>query len=163
MKKRRSLTLIEIAIAMGLGALLMATLFHIQTNLAKSQGQVEKIKQVVMGRQRLRLRLNQIFKANTDFEYKENCLILKYHNGIDCDRKFSGNVLSTIYLEDEKLCLATWRSSDLWRVDVLMEEVKTLSFHFFDNENNAWSDIAHKKNFRLLKLVINQEVFPFFL
>lgn len=162
--KKYSLSLIEVAIAMTFAAILIGILFYTQTNMATAQAKVEKAKTVVLDRQRLLLRLNQILNSETHFNFANNRLILKYDNGIDYDRKFSGRVTSMLYLEDGKVCLSTWGETDIWRADVLMEGIKTLSFQFFDSEKNTWSDVLPEKPCTMLKLIIdNQEVFPFFL
>lgn len=163
MQKRRPLSLIEIGIVMVLAAILLGVLFHTQVDMASMQTKAEKAKAVVMGRHRLLLRLNQIFTPSTHFHLDEKQrLVLKYDNGVDYQRNFSGKVISMLYLEEKKVWLATWAGDDAYRPELIMDGVKAMSFHFFDNKKNVWSaDLPEK--FTLFKIVIDNVEFPFFL
>jgi hypothetical protein len=162
MQKRRPLSLIEVAIVMVLAAILLGVLFHTQVDMASMQAKAEKAKAVVMGRHRLLLRLNQIITSDTHFRFDNDRLVLKYDNGIDYQRNFSGRATSMLYLEEKKLWLATWASDDTYRTETVMEGVDAVSFHFFDNKKNAWSTDLPEK-FTLFKIVIDTVEFPFFL
>ena len=48
---------------------------------------------------------------------------------------------SLIYLDNhKKLCLATWGTDGSARADVLLDQVDSLSFAYFDPQTNAWRE-----------------------
>lgn len=161
--KSRSLNLIEVAIVMVLAAILIGTLFYTQTDTLKTQTKVDKVRAIVLERERFFMRLNQILNSDTVFHVEDKALLLKYDNGVDYERAFCGPVSSLLYQEDRKIYLATWPKEGEGRIEVLLEDVEDFSFTFFDDEKNNWSKSIPNNGFTMLKIIAKKVEYPFFL
>lgn len=161
--KKRPLTLLEVSIVMVLTSILLGALFYIQSNSKIFQGKIEKARSIVFARERLMMRLNQILTSDTTMRLENGFLVLEYDSGIDYERPFCGPVISLLYLEEEKICLATWPKKGEGRKEILLEKAPSLTFNFFDETENKWVESIPQEGFSLLKIKIGKEEFPFFL
>lgn len=66
-------------------------------------------------------------------------LIFMFNNGVDHNPAFCGDVTGMLYQNaDHKLCLASWASNGEARVDMLLDNIKEISFSFFDSNKKIW-------------------------
>ncbi|HRW58122.1 MAG TPA: hypothetical protein P5048_00720, partial [Chlamydiales bacterium] len=121
-----------------------------------SRSKIEQIKQEVYEKQNIGIRFNHIFSnLNSSPSIKKEegitlfnspiltkkfiddnstCLFFFYHNGIDPDFRFSGQVISKLFIDKKKnLCLITWPIDNLtiYRKEILYTEVTEVSSYFY--------------------------------
>lgn len=152
--KKRSLTLLEVMIALSLTAILLSVIFTSYRQTTISQAKLEKAKIEVLTNKTIEQRLTYIFSHLTSEKQHNNnktegessplytlslptskgvALILEYDNGIDPDPSFSHHIKSELYLSHkEELCLTTYSHTGLARREVLKEDISELKFSFFD-------------------------------
>lgn len=173
-RRKRPLSLLEVLIVMVLASILLGTLFYSQKDIARVQNEVEVAKEQIFQRERFFLRMNQLMTAHSTLQMKNGSLILNYDNGVDRDSSFSGPVISLLYLQNDKVFLATWpqeqgseRNKARGRLEILWEKAESLSFLFFDEKKNKWEKEIPQEGVKMIKIIINinknKIEFPFFL
>lgn len=150
--RKKSFTLVELLIAIGLLSLLLTTLFGIYRYIDHTQ---KKIAQEEKGNFRLlyaQHRLSEVIpqtvsktRGKDDFYFytqssnqSPHSLVFIYDNGADGSPIFSGPVIGKLFLEPNgELSLATWplisRESNQppMRKEVLLEGVEDIKFSFY--------------------------------
>lgn len=142
--KRKSITLIEVLISMGLLVLLMGSLLSIYLDMSKMDILVTKDKQLGEEYRRLDSRFIEIFthllppEKDKIFFYTEGEeLIFCYDRGAQVDPTFSGVVLGKLFVDETgALVLYTWPLGEKEGVppvlkERLLEEVEQLLFTFY--------------------------------
>lgn len=164
---KRSVTLLEVLIALSLTAIVLGAIFTSYRNITTTHLKAEKAKAEVLNNKNVYQRLNYIF-SRFSFEKKETkeknnpkvsppfyttslsdslglVLNIEYDNGIDPESSFCNQVRSELYLNRQKeLCLATYSKKGIKRMEVLKENVQGLNFQFFnpsskDSYSTSWS------------------------
>ena len=147
-KKKRSLTLIEVIVALGLTAIVLGTLFTFYRQLFGTKAELQKSKEIVFQRVWLQERLSQLFsnalyKKEGSVFYTAHpsgsigsALYLYFDNGVDPDPVYCNEVNGMIYLGDDKL-LKLCIFPD--RLETLMEDVCSVKFSFFDDDTKEWT------------------------
>src|SRR5579872_241343 len=152
--RKKNLTLMEVAIALSLTAILLSFLlsFYRETHLNKTKIQIAK--QQVLANQLVHLRLYRIFaqlhqeeKSQKPLLYTDiftgtelPALYLQYQNGIDPDPALANLVTSVLYLtKGKELCLTTTSKKGGKRMEILATQISSLSFEFFDPEEKHWT------------------------
>ena len=145
-KTRRHLFLLEILVGLSLMALILSALFTSMARGAKLEKQVESARAILLERQRLHTRLQDVFlslnKGSLFYTYRfpddqQESLITVFDNGIDPDPHFSGEVLGRIFLDEQRnLSLVIWPlnakgPSRPWRKEILLAKVEDVHFEFF--------------------------------
>ena len=143
--KKRPITLIEIFVALGLMAILCATLFNYFKQSTVYSRELEYAKHHVFARSHVQQRLLQIFSNIADdgefytSDHRTNPLRFVFDNGVDPERQFCRSINAEIYLDrlNQTLHLLTWpllqeksRAKDL-RNEILLKRVDSLSYDFF--------------------------------
>lgn len=180
MIKRRHFTLIEMLISMALTALILSSLMFFYREITYMNALYDQDQQESFRRRFLENRLSDIlpkavyeknekkdfiFFSQPDFHntFKNNSpsLIFTFDNGVDRDKNFSNHVLGRIYLDPEgNLTLGMWPSPSRWeegetppmKKEILMQDVKNLSFRFFIPQEREQSPVANNNK--------NQKVEP---
>lgn len=144
---KKSLTLIEVMIALSLTAIVVAVLLNIYRNQQYSSAKLHAVKQKVIARQCIQQRFTEIFNR-LDRENEDEtpaCLtdngmvILRYDNGIDHDSSFSGVAGAEFYVnKQQELCLMTKGKDHKTRTEILMTGVKSLNTEFFSPSEKIW-------------------------
>ncbi len=149
-KKKHSLTLLEVAIAICLTAILVPSLWHVYQNWLTSYKNVQLLQNKLEPRLFLKQRLerigllltnlsenNFIFTPNEKSEFPSVCF--SYTNEPDVNPAFNDIVRSLLYVDNGKqLCLTTWGSTLESRTEILLTEIKSLEIFFFNPETNIW-------------------------
>ena len=155
MRKRRSLTLLELMIAIGLGlAILSTSLFFYRFAVLQNEEIYRKEKEAF--RQRvMQYKLNELFqrvdakslfftKPESPFT-KGPSLVLKVINPPFDIPTFSGPALQTLLVDSERrLMLATWQFNDSlndetmpdMHLEILLENVDRIDFQFLVKETD---------------------------
>jgi type II secretory pathway pseudopilin PulG len=158
--KKRSMTLIELVISMGLIILLLTTLTYFYGQVGKLSIQAEAAQKGNFELRYLEGRLQKTLPnalGETDVSESpftfftsndlggllaENTpsLVFIFQNGVSLNPQLANHVLARLYLDKQKrLCLAKWPSPDRWdqtkslkaHQEILMENVESLSFSFY--------------------------------
>jgi Tfp pilus assembly protein PilE len=156
-KIKKTFTLIECMIAFALMAILIAALFSFYRQNTLSKAMASKGKKIVLSRMHTQERLSQIFQMTssekeTSFHtdpYKEaigDALFFCFDNGIDPDPAFCHEISAILFLDQKQnLCLTTKSSKNAERKEILLENISSLSFSFFDPASNTWEKIWTKE------------------
>lgn len=143
--KKRPITLIEIFVALGLMAVLCATLFNYFKKSTIYSHELEYAKHHVFARSHVQQRLSQVFSNIADdeefytSEHRTNPLRFVFDNGIDPERQFCRRINAEIYLDrlHQTLHLLTWplhreksEAKEL-RNEILLKRIDSLSYDFF--------------------------------
>jgi type II secretory pathway pseudopilin PulG len=186
-KKKRAFLLIEILISLALMSILLSFLFTAMSRSSHFKAKIDKARSVLIERQHLQIRLQDLFLAIQDaslytkslHKEKRESLIAIFDHGIDPDPAFSGPILSRIYLdESHNLCLALWPLEDekkklLWRNEILLKNVDDYQFQFLGgktgknlvvvNSELAWHSHWSKKqsaNPSMIRLLVQSQGVP---
>jgi len=186
LRRKRSISLLEVIIAFGLTALVVSFLFGFYRQLLKSQQPLEKDRQEAHSSIIVQLRLaklfseinaDQLLKGNLPFFTDEiegsKALILYHDNGIDKEPGFCGSIPSALYIQGGQLCLMSWSIDEEGRKEVFFEGINNLKFYFFSKSKKKWvekwPEPLEKDPFpSMVKIILEEKskknlVFSFFL
>ncbi len=155
--KRRSLTLLEVMISLSLAAILLAALTTSYYQASKKRAVAQLLKKNSLSTELLRQKLIHLFAQaaagkSPQFQTASHpqavgpALYLTFHHEIDINPAFCGDISGILYQSPtNQLCLASWASNGDARVDVLLEQIKSCCFSFFDPNKKVWRPSWEKK------------------
>jgi hypothetical protein len=164
--RKRPFLLLELLISLVLFAGIAAVLFSSYRELALAKSVLQKYKEPILERQRLQLRLYQIFShfKGTKSEQKKLSYHFTYENGADLDPKFRGVLDAMIYIDRGNLTMVSWPEKKEGRTEILFEGVQDFYFQFFDEKTGQWTRNYPEQKPFMIKLKINNTLeLPFFL
>lgn len=157
-KKRRSLTLIEVVIALAVTGILISFLWQSYFNCQKQLITLEAHKKSYMDKiffhetiSDLIIRLtpnkrcSPVHTPNTDSTHPKT-LILYSDAHIDVDPDFTGPCYFGLIHMEKKLMLTHWGSSDKKRTSVLLDDVEDVDFLFYNTLSKSWVKHWDKKS-----------------
>jgi hypothetical protein len=157
-KKRRSLTLIEVVIALAITGMLISFLWQSYFNCQKQLIVLEANKKSYMEKiffhetisdliKRLRpnKRYSAVHTPNTDNSLNKT-LIFYSDAHIDVDPDFTGPCYFGLIHMEKKLLLTHWGSRNKKRTSVLMDGVDTVDFLFYNTSSKSWINYWDKKS-----------------
>ena len=130
-------------------------------SLAKTS--IRKDKELILSRQKLQLRLGQIFSSLKTLKVENNACHLSYDNGIDLDKDFRGQLDAMLLIDRGRLALVTWPENGEARKEILCESAKSFSFKFFDTKTGLWTPTYPEQKPMMMKITIDETPYPFFL
>lgn len=143
--KKRSLTLIEIMIALGIASLLLAVMFpHIRETM-RMKKQIEVEKSFVFAKAHVQERLATLFSKTTHHfktvQEKDSPLKLqfKFDNGYDDDENFRGMLTGYLWNDKGTLRLKFTGKQEAVREEVLLEGLKDVSFEFTSEQEGTFN------------------------
>jgi hypothetical protein len=151
-KKKYSLTLLEVALATSLAAVLLSVLWSTYHSWYKMYVQMQKAQshthKYVFVKQRLEtissflaIPSKEEFLFTPAVKGEPPSLCFSYKAGADPDPSFNGKLRSLLYVDDAKqLCLTTWNDDKAYKQEILRDNVLGLSFLFFDPQTNLWEE-----------------------
>lgn len=141
MIKKRSLSLIEVMISLGLLSLLLSTLFFWYHSLTKQKEECRKLKWPLMEERYAFQRLNScVLKAELPFFTTESGLVFSFDHGVDSIPALSGKVLAHLYYDatSQQVRLGIWPMPNQDTTftspsycTVLLEGVASCTFDFY--------------------------------
>jgi hypothetical protein len=152
-KKRFTISLIEVIIALFLTGIIITFLWRAFFQTQKNILHVEKKKNLALQNHffyqkmaRLLCHIPSKPGASALFTYQETkndplTFFFLTDRPVDPDPDFSGTCLQNLYLIGEDLCLATWGNRDKVRFEVLKSHVSSLTITFFDSKEKKWIPI----------------------
>ncbi len=143
-------------VALFLAGILLTTTLHFFQEYAKTQTKLRVAKENVLRRSFLQLRLNQLFTKASLLEkeevgsspefYSENeALIFDFENGIDFEPAFSGPLIAKLYVSKNELLLEFQAKNGATRKEVLLPNIKSVAFKFFDQDEGNWVNLWSKE------------------
>ena len=135
----------------------------------------QKVLQLELVDQRIRYlfgRLNDlnngsVFWLQEHSESKGQALVINYHQEIDHDLQFLGNVQGMVYLDTKgNFSISSEGQKERKRVEILLDRVSALRWDFFDEEKGEWISQWPKKRAGIpamvrLHLTVEKEEIPF--
>ena len=150
-RKKRSLTLLEVTIAVFLTGILLSSLWQIYHNWYKSYQKVQvlqtKTHKVIFIKQKLDELFflasiseeEGFFFTPKDLVNTYPSLCISYKGRPDPEIAFNGVLRSLLYVDNLKqLCLATWSSDLQNRIEILGRNISFFEMNFFDHQTNSW-------------------------
>lgn len=146
-RKRFSLTLLEVVIAMGITGLLLSTLWGLYRSwyssyhlMQKSQVKLYRILFTKHTIENLCSLASRPGQKNFIFSKDAFSVCFSYKPKIDVDPAFRDTLCSLLYLDAKAktLCLATWGAEEVLRKEVLLDQVSSCKFSFFDKQTSQW-------------------------
>jgi len=149
-KKKFSLTLLEVVIAMGITGLLLSTLWGIYRNWYNSYGQMQKsqvkLYRVLFAKHKIEhlcFSLARFPSNNTLFTPEKTdtpSVFFSYKPKVDIDPAFRDTISSLLYVDSKAktLCLTSWGEEGKVRQEVLVDQVTGCTFSFFDRQTSNW-------------------------
>jgi len=156
MRKKRSLTLLEIVIAITLLGILLTGLFNFFLQGLKKSITAKELKQKVLQLELFQQRLKNLF-SNLDeeagFLLEKHpdatglALMVSYKQSVDPEFEMCGPLQGMIFLNKNKeLCLASWSESGKARIEILLDKIDTFKCRLFDSEKGEWAEKWTMKN-----------------
>lgn len=163
-RKRHAFLLLELTISLVIMGIVMGMLFlgYQQTLMAKQKIHEEKEK--VLHKQRLLLRLRQIFRSVESFkEVPKQGFFLTYDASMDPDPDFRGMLEGVLFLDRNRLVLMSWSNEGKSRVEVLYENVGSASYLFFDSKTGSFEEKFPETSPLMVKVELDKWEIPLFL
>lgn len=152
-RRKFSLTLIEVVVALSLTAILLSFLWQTYYHLQKQLLSMEKKKAESLQKLFIQEKISKLFShieaesgekllyTMKDRSRSHPTLVFKTTLPIDPDPDFSGLVLSGLYLSEQKeLCLVHWASKDKLRTEVLLQNIVSCHMLFYDSLKKEWKE-----------------------
>jgi type II secretory pathway pseudopilin PulG len=147
MRKKRTLTLLEIVISMLLLGFLLTGLFNVFRQSLKKNVAAKEMKQNVLQLELFQQRLKHLFdKKNSTWleshpDALGSALFISFEEKTDSEFNMSGPVLGMLYLNVKKqFCFATWSQKGTSRMEILLDKVDSVNFRLFDPKKAEWME-----------------------
>lgn len=136
--KKRSLTLIEVMVALGIASLLLAVLFPYLRDTIRLKKELELERAFIFSKAHVQERLATLFAASipraafTTIKTEDHLFELRFafDNGYDFEEAFRHQVMGHLYVEQKKLMLKIQGKKNEVRKEVLLENVREVDFKF---------------------------------
>lgn len=161
--QKRPILLMELVISLVLFGAIIGILFSSYREFSLAKIALRNDKELILNRQRLQLRLGQIFSSLKTLKIEENACHLSYDNGIDLEKEFRGQLEAMLLIDKGRLALVTWPEKGIARKEIICESAKSFSFSFFDTKKGIWTSQFPEQKPLMMKITIDQTPYPFFL
>lgn len=152
MKKKRSLTLLEVVIAMLLLGILLTGLFNTFRQGLKKNIAAKELKQKVLQLELFQQKLRSLFAEEEGVWIEKHPdlsslpLFIEFQQKTDPDFKMCGETTGMLYLNGKKeLCLASWSEKGNSRIETLLDNVDAFKCRLFDPKKGTWTQTWPKK------------------
>ncbi len=163
---KRSFLLLEFMIALSLLGIIVAFLFSTYRDLSLTKTILQKERQEILSRQKLQLRLGQIFSQLNTLEIKQpHSYTFTYDNGTDPDLQFCGLLTGHLQIDPKhRLVLVSTSNQGPTRQEILGEEIKSFELKFFNRQKGEWENKYPSEKPFMMQLTLNHSItLPFFL
>jgi type II secretory pathway pseudopilin PulG len=155
-KKKHSLTLLEVIIAITLLGLLLTGLFNCFHQGLKKNISAKELKQKVLQLELFQQRLKNLFsnldgEAGLSLEKHPDAyglaLIVFYKQSIDPEFDMCGTLQGMVFVNKNKeLCLTSWSEKGKARNEILLDKIDTFTCRLFDPKKAEWAETWSTKN-----------------
>src|SRR5579872_5336313 len=125
--KKRPILLLELVISMVLFSIIIGILFSSYKEFSLAKTSMRKDKELILARQKLQLKLGQIFSNLKSLKVENNACHLSYDNGIDLEKDFRGQLDAMLLIDKGRLVFVSWGQQDKVRKEILCESAKSFS------------------------------------
>lgn len=153
----------ELVISLVLFGAIIGILFSSYREFSLAKTALRKDKELILNRQKLQLRLGQIFSRLKSLKIEDHSCHLSYDNGIDIKKEFRGLLEAMLFIDKGRLALVTWPEKGDARKEILFESARSFSFSFFDTKKGIWTSQFPEQKPLMMKITIDQTTYPFFL
>src|SRR5579871_2796 len=150
MRKKHSLTLLEVIIAIALLGFLLTGLFRSLHQGLKKNIEAKALKQKVLQLELFQQRLKNLFShldgksgllLQKHPDAKGQALFVSYCQDVDPDFEMCGTLQGMLFLNKQKeLCLVSWSEKEKGRLEVLLDKVDAFRCQLFDPKKGEWSE-----------------------
>ncbi len=148
---------------MVLFSIIIGILFSSYKEFSIAKTSIRKDKELILTRQKLQLRLGQIFSSLKTLKLENDGCYLAYDNGIDLKEEFRGELDAMLLIDKGRLAFVTWGQQERVRKEILCESAKSFSFIFFDTKTGTWVPTYPEQKPMMMKITIDGTPYPFFL
>ena len=171
--KKRTLTLLEIVIAMVLMGILLTGLFNVFRQGLKKNIAAKEMKQKVLQLELFQQKMKNLFASESSVYLEKHpeasglALITSFEEKADPESSMCGTLDGMVYLNDKKqLCFASWSEKGNGRVEVLLDKVDRFQCQLFDAKKGEWMESWPRKKEEIpvmlsLKLEWDKKEIPF--
>jgi hypothetical protein len=153
----------ELVISLVLFGAIIGILFSSYREFSLAKIALRKDKEEILTRQKLHLRLGQIFSQLKTLKMQDSSCHLVYDNGIDLKPEFRGILEAMLYIDKGRLALVSWPEKGTARKEILCESATSFSFSFFDDKKGSWTPHYPDQKLLMMKITIDKTTYPFFL
>lgn len=171
MKKKHSLTLLEVIIAIVLLGFVLTSLFNIFHQTLKKNISSRQLKQTVVLIELFEQKIKHLLSLEESLWIDEHpeaigqALFTRVEQTSDPDFALCGEILTMLFLNDKKqLCFAQWRGEENARCQILLDKVDLFKCEIFDSKKKEWySNKSQGENPAMVKINItwNKQEIPF--
>lgn len=159
--KRARIILTEFVLALMLSGVVVGLLFTGYYATLRRQIRLEQIKDNVLAVERLRLRLEQVFRGMITFqEVSHNIFSLSYRTDperMERDPMLRGELQATLRLEDRRLILISWSSEGHSRAELLYEPVDRFECLLFHSKEGKFLHERPQAPSTMAKVILHTE------
>jgi len=156
MKKKYSLTLLEVVIAIALLGLLLTSLFNFFHRGLKTGMKAKELKQKVLQLELFQQRLKNLFShldEESELLLEKHpdamglALIVWYEQPVDPEFEMCGTLQGMVFLNKNKeLCLASWSEKGKARIEILLDKIDAFKCQLFDHKKGEWVEKWNRDN-----------------
>lgn len=161
--QKRPVLLLELVISLVLFGVIIGFLFSSYREFSITKITLSKEKDLIFNRQKLQLRLGQIFSHLKTLKMEGSDCLLSYDNGIDVEPDFRGPLEAMLYIDKGRLALISWPKKGIERKEILFESARFFSFDFFDPKTGTWTSRYPEQKPLMMKIIVDGTQYPFFL
>jgi hypothetical protein len=162
--RKHPVLLLELVISLVLFGAIMTILFSSYKELSQAKHSLKKDKEIILTRQKLQLRMSQIFSQTETLTFEDQVCLLTYDNGWDPAAAFRGKREAMLYIDKGRLALVTWPEKGPGRKEILYEPAHSFFFQFFDTKKGEWNPQYPEQKPFMMKMIIDKNLtLPFFL
>lgn len=145
MRKKRSLTLLEIIMVMVLLGFLLTGLFNVFYQAMKKNVEGRELKTTLLHLELLEQKVKQLLTQTKKVwtaphpEAKGEGLLIRFTPEVDLEWDRGSEIEGMLYLNaDKQFCFTSWSVSGKSRVHILLDKVEMLVCRFFDPQKREW-------------------------
>lgn len=156
MRRKRSLTLLEVIVAITLLGFLLTGLFNCFHQAIKKNITARELKQTVLQLELFQQRLKNLFshldgEAGISLDKHPDAhgpaLIVSYKQPVDPEFEMCGTLQGMIFLNKNKeLCLTSWSETGKARNEILLDKIDLFKCRLFDPKHAEWAATWSTKN-----------------
>ncbi len=161
--RKRPVLLLELLISLVLFVIIIGILFSSFKELFLAKFVLKKDKETILTRQKLQLRLTQIFSNTTKLKCEKGVCLLTYDNKLDPDKNFRGPLEAMLYIDKGRLAFVTWPEKGEGRKEILYESANFFKLSFFDTDKRDWNSAYPKQPFMMKMTLDDNFELPLFL
>jgi hypothetical protein len=161
--RKRPVLLLELLISLVLFGFIFTILFSSFQELSRSKFALRKDKEIILPRQKLQLRLTQIFSTATKVDCEVGTCLLAYDNSLDPDEDFRGPLEGMFYIDAGRLAFVTWSKNGKGRKEILYDSADFFTLSFFDEKIKDWNPNYPEQKPFMMKIALDSFTIPLFL